>query len=453
MSNEATQLRTLVVVEDDPGLQSQLKWCFDDYEVQMAGDREGAISLLRRTEAPVVTLDLGLPPDPANVSEGMATLQEILDLSPKTKVIVVTGNDDRENALHAVELGAYDFYQKPIDPDVLKVIIDRAYNLYYLEEENRVLVNQQGRSPLDGLVANSPEMLEVCRVIEKVSPTDISVLLLGESGTGKEILARAVHMLSERGDKPFIAINCASIPDALLESELFGYERGAFTGANKRTLGKIETADGGTLFLDEIGDMPMSLQAKLLRFLQERVIERVGGRSEIPVDVRVVCATHQNLDKMIESGDFRQDLFYRVSEVTIDIPALRSRVGDAVLLAWAFLEKYSTKGTRKVVGFTKSALQAIEDYAWPGNVRELENKIKRAVVMADGAQITVDELQLNNVEGDGMPLNLREVREKGEATAILRALNHVRGNISKAAELLGVSRPTLYDLIHKYDLK
>lgn len=453
MSNEATQLRTLVVVEDDPGLQSQLKWCFDDYEVQMAGDREGAISLLRRTEAPVVTLDLGLPPDPANVSEGMATLQEILDLSPKTKVIVVTGNDDRENALHAVELGAYDFYQKPIDPDVLKVIIDRAYNLYYLEEENRVLVNQQGRSPLDGLVANSPEMLEVCRVIEKVSPTDISVLLLGESGTGKEILARAVHMLSERGDKPFIAINCASIPDALLESELFGYERGAFTGANKRTLGKIETADGGTLFLDEIGDMPMSLQAKLLRFLQERIIERVGGRSEIPVDVRVVCATHQNLDKMIESGDFRQDLFYRVSEVTIDIPALRSRVGDAVLLAWAFLEKYSTKGTRKVVGFTKSALQAIEDYAWPGNVRELENKIKRAVVMADGAQITVDELQLNNVEGDGMPLNLREVREKGEATAILRALNHVRGNISKAAELLGVSRPTLYDLIHKYDLK
>jgi two-component system NtrC family response regulator len=453
LSNEATQLRTLVVVEDDPGLQSQLKWCFDDYEVQMAGDREGAISLLRRTEAPVVTLDLGLPPDPANVSEGMATLQEILDLSPKTKVIVVTGNDDRENALHAVELGAYDFYQKPIDPDVLKVIIDRAYNLYYLEEENRVLVNQQGRSPLDGLVANSPEMLEVCRVIEKVSPTDISVLLLGESGTGKEILARAVHMLSERGDKPFIAINCASIPDALLESELFGYERGAFTGANKRTLGKIETADGGTLFLDEIGDMPMSLQAKLLRFLQERVIERVGGRSEIPVDVRVVCATHQNLDKMIESGDFRQDLFYRVSEVTIDIPALRSRVGDAVLLAWAFLEKYSTKGTRKVVGFTKSALQAIEDYAWPGNVRELENKIKRAVVMADGAQITVDELQLNNVEGDGMPLNLREVREKGEATAILRALNHVRGNISKAAELLGVSRPTLYDLIHKYDLK
>ncbi|MEN8165848.1 MAG: PEP-CTERM-box response regulator transcription factor [Pseudomonadota bacterium] len=453
MSNESSQLRTLVVVEDDPGLQSQLKWCFDDYDVQIAGDRNDAISLLRRTEAPVVTLDLGLPPDPANVSEGMATLQEILDLSPKTKVIVVTGNDDRENALNAVELGAYDFYQKPIDPDVLKVIIDRAYNLYHLEEENRALVNQQRRSPLDGLVANSPEMLEVCRVIEKVSPTDISVLLLGESGTGKEILTRAVHMLGERNDKPFIAINCASIPETLLESELFGYEKGAFTGANKRTIGKIESADGGTLFLDEIGDMPMSLQAKLLRFLQERVIERIGGRTEIPVDVRVVCATHQNLDKMIESGGFRQDLFYRISEVTIHIPALRNRVGDAVLLAWAFLEKYSTKGTRKVIGFTKSALQAIEDYSWPGNVRELENKIKRAMVMADGAQITVDELQLNNVEGDGMPLNLREVREKGEATAILRALNHVRGNVSKAAALLGVSRPTLYDLIHKYDLK
>jgi two-component system NtrC family response regulator len=443
----------LIVIEDDPGLQSQLKWCFDGYEVLLAGDRESAISLLRRKTAPVVTLDLGLPPDPANVSEGMAALQEILRLSPRTKIIVVTGNDDRENALAAIERGAYDFYQKPIDPDVLKVIIDRAYNLYELEEQNRLLLNQQKSSPLDGIVANSPEMLEVCRVLEKVSPTDISVLLLGESGTGKEVLARAVHMLSDRHDKSFIAINCASIPDSLLESELFGHEKGAFTGANKRTLGKIETANGGTLFLDEIGDMPINLQAKLLRFLQERVIERVGGRDEIPVDVRVVCATNQNLAEMIKTSDFREDLFYRISEVTIDIPPLRMRVGDAVLLAWAFLEKYNASGRHKVSGFTKTALQAIEDYAWPGNVRELENKIKRAVVMADGSQITADELQLSTCQSDSMPLNLREVREEAEAKAILRAMNYVKGNVSKAAELLGVSRPTLYDLINKYELK
>lgn len=452
MSKGETQLKPLVVIEDDPGLQSQLKWCFDGYEVQIAGDRESAIALMRRTESPVVTLDLGLPPDPANVSEGMATLQEILDLCPKTKVIVVTGNDDREHALMAVELGAYDFYQKPIDPDVLKIIIDRAYNLYELEEENRALASQK-ESPLDGVVANSPEMLAVCRMIEKVSPTDITVLLLGESGTGKEVLARAIHMLSDRRDRPFVAINCASIPDTLLESELFGYEKGAFTGANKRTLGKIETADQGTLFLDEIGDMPLNLQAKLLRFLQERVIERIGSREELSVDVRVICATNQNLDEMIRQSQFREDLFYRISEVTIDIPPLRDRVGDAVLLAWAFLEKYADKGRKKVTGFAKSALQAIEDYAWPGNVRELENKIKRAVVMADSSQITADELLLNTAQVDGMPLNIREVREKAEATAILRALNHVKGNVSKAAELLGVSRPTLYDLINKYDLK
>jgi two-component system NtrC family response regulator len=447
-----TQLRPLIVIEDDPGLQSQLKWCFDGYEVQVAGDRESAISLLRRTAAPVATLDLGLPPDPANVSEGFAALQEILNLSPKTKVIVVTGNDDRENALTAVELGAYDFYEKPIDPEVLKIIIDRAYNLYELEEENRLLLNQQRNSPLDGIVANSPEMLEVCKVLEKVSPTDISVLLLGESGTGKEVFARALHMLSDRRAEAFVAINCASIPETLLESELFGHEKGAFTGANKRTLGKIETANGGTLFLDEIGDMPINLQAKLLRFLQERIIERIGGRDEIPVDVRVICATNQNLDDMISAGDFREDLFYRISEVTIHIPPLRERVGDAVLLAWSFLEKLNITGRNKVTGFTKAALQAIEDYSWPGNVRELENKIKRAVVMAEGSQITAEALQLSKAQ-DSMPLNLREVREKAEAKAILRALNYVKGNVSKAAELLGISRPTLYDLMNKYELK
>ncbi|MCU7935524.1 MAG: PEP-CTERM-box response regulator transcription factor [Candidatus Thiodiazotropha sp. (ex Dulcina madagascariensis)] len=442
-----------MIVEDDPGLQSQLKWSFDGYEVHIAGDRVSAVNLLRKTSAPVVTLDLGLPPDPTNVSEGFATLQEILNLIPQTKVIVVTGNDDRVNALKAIDLGAYDFYQKPIDPDVLRVIIERAFHVHGLEEENRGLSKFQRNSPLDGVVANSPEMLEVCRVIEKISPTNITALLLGESGTGKEILARAIHGLSERKDQRFAAINCASIPENLLESELYGYEKGAFTGAAKRTIGKIESANGGTLFLDEIGDMPIGLQAKMLRFLQERVIERVGGREEIPVDIRVVCATNQDLQEKIESGEFREDLYYRISEIIINIPPLRERAGDAVLLAWSFLTKYAKQGSSRVTGFTKEALAAIEEYRWPGNVRELENRIKRAIVMADDQLITHEELQLSQNNEEAMPINLREVRERAEARAIIRAMSYVGGNVSKAADLLGVSRPTLYDLVNKYGLK
>ncbi len=453
MTKTTTELKPLVVVEDDPGLQSQLKWSFDGYEVHVAGDRNEAINLLRKTNAPVITLDLGLPPDPTNASEGFKVLQEILDLKPQTKIIVVTGNDDRSNALKAVEMGAYDFYQKPIDPDVLKIIIERAFNLHQLEEENQALNASQNLSPLDGVIANSPEMLEVCRIIEKISPTDITALLLGESGTGKEVLARAIHGLSERRDGRFVAINCASIPENLLESELYGYEKGAFTGASKRTIGKIETANGGTLFLDEIGDMPMGLQAKLLRFLQERVIERIGGREEVPVDVRVICATNQNLEEKISLGEFREDLFYRISEMTINIPALKERVGDAVLLAWSFLNKYSDLTTTRLTGFTNEALQSIEEYQWPGNVRELENRIKRAVIMTEGQVITLDSLQLNTDSKKSMPLNLREVREKAEASAVLRAMNYVGGNVSRAAELLGVSRPTLYDLVNKYGLK
>jgi two-component system NtrC family response regulator len=453
VTKSTTELKPLIVVEDDPGLQSQLKWSFDDYEVHVAGDRTEAINLLRKTNSPVVTLDLGLPPDPTNASEGFKALQEILDLQPQTKIIVVTGNDDRSNALKAIEMGAYDFYQKPIDPDVLKIIIERAFNLHQLEEENQALNASQNLSPLDGVIANSPEMLEVCRIIEKISPTDITALLLGESGTGKEVLARAIHGLSDRRDERFVAINCASIPENLLESELYGYEKGAFTGASKRTIGKIETANGGTLFLDEIGDMPMGLQAKLLRFLQERVIERIGGREEIPVDVRVVCATNQNLEEKISLGEFREDLFYRISEITIDIPALRDRIGDAVLLAWSFLSKYGDLTTARITGFTNEALRSIEEYNWPGNVRELENRIKRAVIMTEGQVVTLDALQLNVESNNSMPLNLREVREKAEASAVLRAMNYVGGNVSRAAELLGVSRPTLYDLVNKYGLK
>ncbi|MET0065197.1 MAG: PEP-CTERM-box response regulator transcription factor [Candidatus Thiodiazotropha sp.] len=453
MSKVSNQLKPLIIVEDDPGLQSQLKWSFDGYDVHIAGDRESAISLLRKTLAPVVTLDLGLPPDPTNVSEGFATLQEVLNMQPQTKVIVVTGNDDRMNALRAIELGAYDFYQKPIDPDVLKVIIERAYHVHGLEDENRRLNRLQRNSPLDGVVANSPEMLELCRVIEKVSPTSITALLLGESGTGKEVLARAIHGLSDRRDEKFAAINCASIPENLLESELYGYEKGAFTGAVKRTVGKIESANGGTLFLDEIGDMPLGLQAKMLRFLQERVIERIGGRDEIPVDIRVICATNKDLEEMIGRGDFREDLYYRISEIIINIPPLRERAGDAVLLAWSFLAKYAKQNGSKVTGFNGESLKAIEEYTWPGNVRELENRIKRAVVMADDNLITPAELQLSPDTEDHMPINLREVREHAEARAIIRAMSYVGGNVSKAADLLGVSRPTLYDLVNKYGLK
>ena len=335
------QRRKLLVVEDDPGLQSQLRWCFTDYEVLVAEDRESALAQLRRHEPPVVLQDLGLPPDAEGVTEGFLALEQALALLPDTKVIVVTGHGDQENAVRAVGLGAYDFYQKPVDTDTLHLLVDRAYHIYELERQNQRLLQQQSTSPLDGVVAASEQMLQVCRMIEKVAPTNATTLLLGESGTGKEVLARALHSLSPRISKGFVAINCAAIPENLLESELFGYERGAFTGAVKQTPGKIEHADGGTLFLDEIGDMPLSLQAKLLRFLQERVVERVGGREEIPVDVRVVCATNQNLDVAIKEGRFREDLYYRISEITIRIPPLREREGGCrILLARTLLERY-----------------------------------------------------------------------------------------------------------------
>jgi len=443
---------TLLVVEDDPGIQSQLRWCFDGYNVVVAGDRDEALAQLRRHEPQVVTLDMGLPPDPGGTSEGLATLEQILSMSPRTKVIVVTGNDDRASAVKAIALGAHDFYMKPIDADILSIIVNRAFRVCELEEENKRLAENRGDSPLGGLVATSAQMLKVCRTVEKVAPTSATTLLLGESGTGKEVLARAIHELSPRKAKRFVAINCAAIPENLLESELFGYEKGAFTGAVKQTLGKIETANEGTLFLDEIGDLPMSLQAKLLRFLQERVIERVGGRQEIAVDVRVVCATHRGLSDMIKSGSFREDLYYRLSEITISIPPVRERDGDAVLLARTFLEKFSKQMGSKVKGLSKEALVAIEHYSWPGNVRELENKIKRAVIMADAPQITPEELELDASGKEIFPFNLREVRDEADRRAVLRALSYVNGNIAQAAELLGVSRPTLYDIMKKQNI-
>ena len=443
----------LLVVEDDTGLQKQFKWTLDDYEILIAAERDAAITQLRRYEPAVVLLDLGLPPDVDGATEGLATLQQILSLAPLTKVIVVTGNLDRSNAVKAISLGAYDFFQKPFEPEVLKLMITRALHLHALEAENRQLTSLRDRSALQGLITGSDAMLKVCRTIEKVAPANATVLLLGESGTGKEVLARGVHELSPRVDKRFVAINCAAIPDTLLESELFGYEKGAFTGAAKLTLGKIEYANEGTLFLDEIGDLPLPLQAKLLRFLQERVIERLGGRGEISVDVRVVCATHRDLSSMIREGNFREDLYYRLSEITIPIPPLRERVGDPILLAQAFLERYSAEMSRNLKGFSADALVAIEGHTWPGNVREMENLIKRAVIMTDSGLITAADLGLQPVESEAIPFNLRQVREAAERRAITRALSQVGGSIAQAAELLGISRPTLYDLMNKTGLK
>ncbi|NWG38476.1 MAG: PEP-CTERM-box response regulator transcription factor [Hydrogenophilaceae bacterium] len=443
---------SILVIEDDPGLQKQIKWSLDQYEVLTAATREEAISQLRRQEPAVVLLDLGLPPDPDGATEGLAALEQILSLAPNTKVIVITGNQDRSNAVKAIGMGAFDFFLKPFDADVLAIIVGRAFHVYDLEVDNLRLRSAHS-SPLEGLITNDGAMLNICRMIEKVAPSNATVLLLGESGTGKEVLARAVHGLSPRADKRFVAINCAAIPENLLESELFGYEKGAFTGASKTTPGKIEVANQGTLFLDEIGDLPLPLQAKLLRFLQERVIERLGGRTEIPVDVRVVCATHQDLPNMISDGRFREDLYYRLTEITIAIPPLRERHGDAVLLAQAFLERHAKEQNRNLKGFTPEALKALDLHSWPGNVREMENLIKRAVIMSDGPMVNADDLGLKLKTRDEEPLNLRQVRDEAERQAVIRALARTGDNVAQASELLGISRPTLYDLMSKLGLK
>jgi two-component system NtrC family response regulator len=442
--------RKLLIVEDDPGIQNQLRWCFEEYDVKLAGDRASAIAELRRHEPPVVLQDLGLPPDDSGVEEGLATVREILTLAPHTKVVVVTGHGDQNNAVRAVGLGAYDFYQKPVDVDTLQLIVSRAYQLYELEAENRRLAEAQGSSTLDGVIATSDAMLKVCRKIEKVAPTSATTLLQGESGTGKELLARAIHALSLRKAGPFVAINCAAIPDTLLESELFGFEKGAFTGATKQTPGKIEVANGGTLFLDEIGDMPLALQSKLLRFLQERTVERLGGRTEISVDVRVVCATNKDLKQQMAAGLFRDDLYYRVSEITVDIPPVRERHGGRILLARHLLTRFAKQENRSLKGFSDDAQDAIDSYAWPGNVREMENRIKAAVIMAEGKFVTAEDLGL--APGNGANLNLRVVRQEAESRAIRESLVRASGNISRAAELLGISRPTLYDLMQKYEI-
>jgi len=448
----------LLIVEDDLGLQKQIKWSLDRFECVTASDRESALVAFRRHRPAVVTMDLGLPPDPDGTEEGFRLLGQLLELDADAKVIVLTGQNDRANALRAVGMGAYDFFAKPFEPELLALTIDRAYRLFELQSENRRLQALQPSGTLAGLITRDPEMLRICRVIERVASSDATVMLLGESGTGKEVLAQGLHQASKRAGR-FVAINCAAIPEALLESELFGYEKGAFTGAAKTTVGKIETANGGTLMLDEIGDLPHPLQAKLLRFLQERKIERIGGRQEIAVDVRVVCATHQDLPELIKQQRFREDLYYRLAEIVVDIPALRERHGDSLLLAQSFLRRFAQE-QRRMLSFTDEAMTDIERHFWPGNVRQLLNATKRASIMADGSRVSSEDLGLmfGDASGSigpqpGPSLDLRQAREGAERQVVLAALARTAGNMARAADLLGVSRPTLYDLMNRLGVR
>jgi two-component system NtrC family response regulator len=445
----------LLIVEDDAGLQRQLRWAYEGYQLFIAGDRAEALDVLRSEEPPVVTLDLGLPPDPDGISEGMAVLAQILAERPGTKVIVASGHGDRASARRAIAEGAWDFYQKPIDIDSLGHIVARAFHVHALEEENRRLAQTAPEDDrvLGRMITAAPEMLKVARMIERVANANVTVMLLGASGTGKELLAKGLHEKSDRVSGPFVAINCAAIPETLLESELFGHEKGAFTGAIKTTAGKIEQAEGGTLFLDEVGDIPLPLQVKLLRFLQERVVERIGGRQAIPVDTRIVCATHQNLEEMIAAQRFREDLYYRLAEIVVRIPSLAERPGDAVLLARHFVSRYARELNPQVKGLSGDAVAAIDAWGWPGNVRELENRVKRSVILADGKLVTAADLDLTAREdGDDAVVNLRAVREAADQHAIRRAMARSDGNVSSAARMLGVSRPTLYDLMKAYNL-
>ncbi len=454
--NMPTPRQKLLIVEDDMGLQKQLKWSYEDFEVHCASNRDEAIALLRSVEPDVVTLDLGLPPDPDGVTEGFAALEEMLKIKPDLKVIVASGHGAKESAMRAISSGAWDFYQKPVDIDELHLIVRRAFHVRDLEMQNHKMQipNADGEKLLGSIITGSAEMLKVCRTVERVAPTNASVLLLGASGTGKELLAQGLHNASDRKDKPFVAINCGAIPENLLESELFGHEKGAFTGAVKTTEGKIEIANGGTLFLDEVGDIPLPLQVKLLRFLQERVIDRIGGRKTIPVDVRIVCATHRNLNQMIADQTFRDDLYYRLAEISINIPSLKERTGDAALLAKHFLARFAREMNPQIKGFSAGALTAIDQSEWRGNVRELENRIKRAVIMSEGKFVSASDLEFGDEEDeDALTINLKAARELADRKAIRRAIARTEGNISSAAKLLGISRPTLYDLLKQYELQ
>lgn len=443
----------LIIIDSDLRVQRQYLCEFESYEVVACETRAEGLSALKQNGAGVVVLELCLPPDLDGASEGLAALQEILSISPETKVVVVTKNADHKYQLKAIKHGAFDFYNKTVDLDALRFVVSRAFYLHQIQLENRYLEAFKP-SPLEGVVACSPQMLDVCSMAARVAPTDITVLLLGASGTGKERIAQAIHKLGPTSEGRIVAINCSAIPGDLLESELFGHEKGAFTGAYSQKIGRIERADGGTLFLDEIGDLPLELQTKLLRFLQERVIERVGGFDEISVSTRIICATHRNLDEMIETGAFREDLYYRISEITLRIPALSDRDGDAVLLAKTFLEKINrkNKGHAKKI-LSPEALRAIDAYGWPGNVRELENKIKRASILGENNYISASDLDIDiPIEKETITLDLREERDKAEKRVIKQAMFECNYNVSQMAKLLGVARPTIYKLIEKYQL-
>ena len=444
-------LPKLLVVDDDAALGMQLRWAFSDYEVSLAGERESAMTIVRKVRPPVVLLDLGLPPDPHGPTEGMAALDQVLLAAPETKVIMMSGQTEREYAVRAVSRGAYDFYEKPIDVDALTLIVQRASRLFALEAENRRLSNTVGAAPFPGLITANNVMRGLCADARRLAAANVAVLLLGDSGTGKEVFANGIHALSQRANGPFVAINCAAIPENLLESELFGHEKGAFTGAISQTLGKVELASRGTLFLDEIGDLPLALQAKLLRFLEQRVIERVGGRKLIAVDIRLITATNRDLPRLIADGKFREDLFYRVAQSIIEIPPLRARPEDVVLLAQHFLHTKASSAGRTLRGFTAEALAALAAHPWPGNVRELENRIERSLAVAVGQQVTLADLDLPSA--DPLPLaTLRKSREQADRTAITRAMIAANGNISKASKILDISRPTLYQLLREYNL-
>jgi two-component system NtrC family response regulator len=446
----ASDKTRMLILEDDEGLRRQYRWALSDYDLLLASTREEALTLVRGASPAVAVIDLGLPPDPDGATEGLAALEALRQLVPDCKVIIATGNENREHALRSIALGAYDFFQKPVDIDVLRLIVERAIRLHELEAENRRLAAQAPRSAVDGILGNSDAMGRLLRMVEKIAPTDVAVLLLGESGTGKELMANAIHRLSPRVKGPFVAINCAAIPETLLESELFGHEKGAFTGAVRQTIGKVEKADKGTLFLDEIGDLPLAMQVKVLRFLQDHVIERVGGRAQIRVDVRIVCATNQDLDKLITEGRFREDLYYRLNELKLSIPPLRERDGDVLLLASHFVRRFNEQYGRNIKGFTSESLAAMRRHAWRGNVRELENRVKRAVVMSEGTHISATDLDLETVEAEEFSLDLRHARSRAEREVLQLALTQSGGNLSTAAKLLGVSRPTLYSLAKEH---
>ena len=442
----------LLVVDDDEDLRSQMRWALaDEFEIDLAGHREEALARAREKRPAVVTLDLGLPPHPGGVEEGFATLEELRAEDAGAKVVVITGREDRAHALRAIDQGAYDFFVKPIDVEELKVVLRRALKLHALEAENREL-RQQTASAFEGMLGTSPRMQELFAAIRKVATVDAPVLVLGESGTGKELAAHAIHRLGTRSAGPFIPINCGAIPEALLESELFGHEKGAFTGAHAQRRGRIETANGGTLFLDEIGELPVALQVKLLRFLQDHKLERIGGRSAISVDVRVITATNADLSKLMAEGRFREDLYYRIGVVTLALPPLRDREDDVLQIAEALARRYAAEAGRKLTGFAKDALAALRAHAWPGNVRELENRVRRAAVMAEGSRITAADLELA-AGATAARQGLRELRAGLEKETIKAALKRNRGNISQTASELGISRPTLYGLLTKFGIE